>query len=131
VLKDRLSKVAATVRRSRDRAALAHNVCCLLLLLFITAGKNVIQMTHRPQTYLSVSVRSVARVNQAILLQQQQHGCHAEYGLATSAMQFQAAGDWSGCGGRDIYLSLQPLYLAPPLTTVCKQSSDRFEPIAA
>ena len=76
--------------------------------------------------YLSVSVRSVARVNQAILLQQQQHGCHAASKHASSAIQFQAGGDCSGCGGRDVYLRLQPLYLGP-LTTVCKQSSDRSE----
>jgi len=32
-------------------------------------------------------------------------------GHATSVIQFQAGGDERGCGGRDMYLRLQPLYL--------------------
>ena len=50
----------------------------------------------------------------------QQHG-HAGCGWpadATWVIQFQAGGDMrAGCGGRDMYLRLQPLYLGP-LTAV-------------
>jgi len=60
------------------------------------------------------------RLNQALLLQQHRSTAVTRGvagGHATSVIQFQAGVMRAGCGGRDMYLSLQPLYLGP-LTVV-------------